>query len=72
MIWFQPSPQLILNSRIKALGTVLKLKFPVSMPPNRVSPNVWVRAIANTRNKTTQVASKFAIAVKLAAAVLKS
>ena len=72
MIAFQPSPQLIRNRRIRALGTLRKFRFPVSLLANLVKPNVCVKAMAYTRKRTNQVASRLAMAVRLAAAVLKS
>ena len=72
IILFQLSPQLMRNRRIRALGTLRKLRFPLSLAPNLVRPKVCVNAIAYTRNSTNQVAKRLAIAVKLAAAVLKS
>ena len=72
MIAFQPSPILIRKSKIKAFGTVLKLRLLLSLIPNRVSPNAWVKAMAKTRKRINQVARRFPIFVKLAAAVLNS
>src|SRR3569833_1613557 len=72
MIWFHPSPQLMRNSRMSALGTVRKFRLLFSLPPKRVRLKACVRAMANTRKKTSHVASRLPIVVRLAAAVLKS
>lgn len=72
MIMFQPSPQLIRKSSIRAFGTVRKLRLPFSFAPNRVSPNVCVSAMAKTKNSTNHVAIRLPMVVRLAAAVLKS
>jgi len=72
IIWFQPSPTLMRKSRMSAFGTLRKLRLPFSLVLKAVRPNVWVSAIAYTRNNTNHVARRLAMEVRLAAAVLKS
>ena len=69
IICVRPSPRVIRNNRIKAVGILRKFVISSSLGPNRVSPNVYVRSKAKKRRKTNHASIRLEIRGRTESAV---